>query len=134
MDIRSIDTGAGIEDLIITAHLSTLGADAGSIEVLKTLPYPIQITEIRVVLTGKLVTASSTHLIKITDGTNDVCANLTLALADTIGTEYVGTINATYAKLQGAKKLVLVGTAGGTASTGGHALVIIKAKKIGEAS
>ncbi len=134
MDLRSIDTGAGVEQVVITATVSTLGADAGSLEILKTLPFPMEITEIRAVLASKLVTASSTHSIKVTDGTNDICANVSFALADAIGTEKVGTISSTYSKLNGSDKLVIVGTAGGTASTGGYAIVIIKAKKIGEAS
>ncbi len=130
MEIRSVDTGAGTEDMIITAHVSTLGADAGTIEVLKTMPYALEITEIRVVLTGKLVTASSTHKIKVTNGTNDICADLIPALADAIGTEYMGTIDATYKKVSKAMKIAIVGTAGTTASTGGHALVVIKARRV----
>ncbi|GEM_PF-4507820 len=130
MEIRSVDTGAGTEQVIITATVSCIGADAGTIEVLNTLPFALEITEIRAVLTGKLVTASSTHSIKVTNGTNDICADVAFALADTIGTEKVGTISATYKRISGAMKLAIVGTAGGTASTGGHALVIIKAQRV----
>ena len=43
-------------------------------------------------------------------------------------------VSATNGILNGSDKLVIVGTAGGTASTAGFALVVIKAKKIGEAS
>lgn len=130
MEIRSVDIGAGTEQVIITATVSCIGADAGTIEVLKTLPFALEITEIRAVLTSKLVTASSTHLIKVTDGTNNICADVTYALADAIGTEKVGTIDAAYKKISGAKKLSIVGTAGSTASTGGHAVVVIKGKRV----
>jgi hypothetical protein len=134
MDLRSIDTGADKEQVIITATVSCIGADAGSVEVFSTLQFPMQITEIQMVLASKLVTASSSHLIKVTDGTNDICANQTYAVADAIGTKKTPAVSATYGILNGSDKLVIVGTAGGTQSTAGFALVVIKAKKIGEAS
>ena len=134
MDIRSIDTGAGLEQVVITATVSCIGADAGSVEIFSTLPFNMEITEIQMVLASKLVTAGSTHQIKVTDGTNDICANQTYALADAIGTKKTPALDANYKRLIGSDKLVIVGTAGGTASTAGFALVVIKAKKIGEAS
>lgn len=130
MEIRSVDTGAGTEQVIITCTVSCLGADAGSIEVLKTLPFAMEVTEVRMVLTSKLVTAASTHLIKVTDGTNNIVADQTYALADAIGLEKAPALVAANVKLSGADKLVIVGTAGGTASTGGHALVVVKARRV----
>lgn len=129
MEIRSVDTGAGTEQVITTCTVSCISADAGSIEVLKTLPFAMEVTEVRTVLTSKLVGAGATHLIRVTDGTNNIVADQTYALADAIGLEKAPALVAANVKLSGADKLVIVGTAG-TASTGGHALVIIKAKRV----
>ncbi len=85
MEIRSVDTGAGTEQVFITCTASLIGADAGSIEVLKTLPFAMEVTEVRTVLTSKLVTAGATSLIRVTDGTNNIVADQSYALADAIG-------------------------------------------------
>lgn len=130
MEIRSVDTGAGTEQVIITCTASLIGADAGSIEVLKTLPFAMEVTEVRTVLTSKLVTAGATSLIRVTDGTNNIVADQSYALADAIGLEKAPALVAANVKISGAEKLVIITTAGGTPSTGGHALVVIKARRV----
>jgi len=129
MEIRSVDTGAGTEQMIITCTVSCISADAGSIEVIKTLPFAIEVTEVRMVLTSKLVGAGATALIRVTDGTNNIVADQTYALADAIGLEKAPALVAAYVKLSAAEKLVIVTTAG-VASTAGHALIVIKARRV----
>ncbi len=134
MDIRSVDIGAGLDQQVFIIPVSCIGADAGTIDVIKTLPFEMEVTEVRMVLTSKLATAGATHLLRVTDGTNNIVADQTYALADTIGTEKIPALVSANVRLQGTDKLTVVSTAGGTASTAGQALVVIKYKKIGEKS
>ncbi len=65
MDIRSVDIAVRLEQQVFIIPVSCIGADADTIDIIKTLPFEMEIKEVWMVLTSKLAIAGATNLIRV---------------------------------------------------------------------